>query len=119
MAFYNERGERVIAIFHDGILVTDDVSIINFTGNVTVTDNGNGEVTVDILGGGGGVNIIFGEIVSGGTNTFTLAHTPSGTISLAANGQVLTLGTDYTILGAVITTLSPWSTGTVIADYKY
>lgn len=64
-------------------------------------------------------NIVFGEIVLGDVNTFTLAHTPSGTISLAANGQVLTLAVDYTISGAIITTLSPWSAGTVVADYQY
>lgn len=64
-------------------------------------------------------NVIFGEIVAGDTNTFTLAHTPTGTISLAANGQVLTLIVDYTISGAIITTISAWSAGSVIANYQY
>lgn len=69
--------------------------------------------------GSSGNTSVFGEVVAGATNTFTLAHTPSGTISLAANGQVLTLATDYTIAGAVITTISPWSAGTVVASYQY
>ncbi len=69
--------------------------------------------------GGASSNIVFGEVVAGSNTTFTLAHVPSGTISLAANGQVLTLAVDYTIAGAIITTLSVWSAGSVIADYKY
>lgn len=77
------------------------------------------DVTISVTGGGGSANIIFGEVVAGSSNTFTLAHTPSGTISLSANGQVLTLTTDYTISGAVITTISSWSTGSVLASYKY
>ncbi len=63
--------------------------------------------------------VVFGEVVAGSNTTFTLAHTPSGTISLAANGQVLTLTIDYTIAGAIITTLSPWSAGTVVASYQH
>ena len=64
-------------------------------------------------------NIIFGEVVSGSNTSWTLSHVPSGTIGLAANGQVLILTVDYTISGANITTLSTWSAGTVVADYQY
>lgn len=70
-------------------------------------------------GGGGGNTVVFGEVVAGATNTFTLANTPSGTIFLAANGQVLRLTEDYTIVGAVITTVAAWSAGEVIAAYQY
>lgn len=53
MAFYNERGERIIAILQDDVLISADPAFINFTGNVTVTVEGDG-VNVDIGGGGGG-----------------------------------------------------------------
>lgn len=117
MAFYNEKGERVLAIFQNGILVSADADFLNFTGSVTVTTDGEG-VDVHVTGGSGNTSI-FGEVVAGATNTFTLAHVPSGTISLAANGQVLTLTTDYTISGAVITTIDAWPAGTVIASYQF
>lgn len=99
-----------------GSVVAKNVRSITFIG-ATMVDR-NGDVTVSISGGGS-ANVIFGEVVSGNTNTFTLAHTPVGTIALAANGQVLTLNTDYTISGAIITTLAPWAAGAVIADYQY
>lgn len=62
---------------------------------------------------------VFGEIVAGNLNTWTLAHVPVGTIMLAANGQVLTLGVDYTIVGDIITTIAPWDVGALNASYSY
>lgn len=84
----------------------------------SLTGDGTGSNPLKVAAGAMG-NTIFGEVVAGGTNTFTLAHIPVGTIFLAANGQVLTLSTDYSIVGAVITTVSSWSAGTVIAAYSY
>lgn len=70
-------------------------------------------------GGGGGADVVFGEVVSGSGTTWTLANVPTGTISLAANGQTLLLTEDYTIVGDTITTVSSWSAGTVIASYQF
>lgn len=60
------------------------------------------------------------EVVSGSGTTFTLAATPvAGSEHVFANGQRLTPGgVDYTIAGAVITTITSWSTGTILADYR-
>jgi hypothetical protein len=59
------------------------------------------------------------EVVAGDTNTFTLANTPIlGSEHLFGIGQRLTLTVDYSIAGAVITTVNPWSAGQIIADYK-
>lgn len=108
-----------LAIYDDGIFIGDADSI-DFTGAGVNSSYNNGQVTANIPGGGGGTaNIIFGEVVAGSATTFTLSQIPVGTVSLAANGQVLKLAEDYTIAGAVITTLSPWSAGSVIASYQY
>lgn len=75
---------------------------------------------------GGGITsstFIVSEIVSGSSNTFTLANIPqSGTLMLYANGQRLTPNTtivtnDYSISGTIITTTNPWNTGNLLADY--
>lgn len=110
--------KKSLPIYDGGVLLVADANSINFAGSVVGTVDANGNVTETITGGSG-TSAVFGEVVSGSVTTFTLAHTPAGTISLAANGQVLTLGTDYTISGAVITTSSSWSAGTVIANYQY
>lgn len=63
---------------------------------------------------------VFNEVVAGGTNTFTLDNTPVvGTVRVYGNGQRLTPTVDYTITGAVITTISSWSAGQILADYNY
>ena len=60
------------------------------------------------------------EIVSGSATTFTLAHTPIvGSQAIYAQGQRLVPTTDYTISGAVITTVSSWVPGNLLADYQY
>ena len=78
----------------------------------------------ELMHGGGGVGTTGGtpidnEVVAGDTNTFTLANTPIlGSEHLFGLGQRLTLTVDYSITGAVITTVNPWSSGQIIADYK-
>lgn len=68
----------------------------------------------------GGNTAVYNEVVSGSANTFTLAHTPvTGTLRVYANGQRLLPTTDYTLSGAIITTISAWDAGTVSSDYEY
>lgn len=110
---------KKISVYDEGVLLVDDVDSLNFTG---VNHSGSAigrDVTENFPGGGAGSNVVFGEVVAGSVTTFTLAHVPVGAISLAANGQTIYLTTDYTIVGAVITTLTPWSAGALIANYKY
>lgn len=59
------------------------------------------------------------EIVPGSTNTFTLTAVPiTGSEHIYAVGQRLYPTTDYSISGAVITTVNPWDTGDILADYR-
>ena len=74
--------------------------------------------TLNVSTGGSGFNAM-NEVVSGSGTSFTLAHTPKGSIALYGAGQRLFLTTDYTLVGAVITTVSSWNAGDLLADYSY
>lgn len=70
-------------------------------------------------GTGGGASFVDDEVVSGSGTAFTLASTPiAGSVKLYALGQRLKLTTDYSIAGTSITTVSTWSTGDIVADYR-
>lgn len=73
--------------------------------------------------GGGGSSTgtpVTGEVVAGLGTTFTLAFTPkAGTLALYGQGQRLYLSTDYTISGAVITTVDSWLAKQILADYSH
>lgn len=76
-------------------------------------------------GGGGGSATFYQEQPSGTVNganvTFTLAHTPTAGVNVVLwlDGVVQYQGTDYTILGAVITmTAAPTSPQTLWAFYS-
>ena len=78
-----------------------------------------GRILVDVVGGGGNTFVV-NEVVSGSGTSWTLANTPIvGTVALYANGQRLTPTVDYSITGAVITTVDSWSAGTILADYQH
>lgn len=47
-------GSSTITLKEDATTVSSSVTTINFTGNVNLTNNGSGQVTVDIPSGGGG-----------------------------------------------------------------
>lgn len=105
MAFYNEKGERIIAIFQDGVLVSDDPEYINFTGNVEVTNDGMGGVVVNVLGSsGGGVNFETPVgTIDGANRTFTVSNTP---LYIVLNGATYFENDGYTLSGLTITIIS-------------
>ena len=68
----------------------------------------------------GGNNFVYNEIVSGSGTTFTLAYTPvAGMFALFAQGQRLYPPADYTLAGAVITTVNSWLAGNILCDYQH
>lgn len=70
--------------------------------------------------GGSSTNFVDNEVVAGGGTAWTLAQTPvTGSQHIYANGQRLTPTVDYTITGAAITTVSSWTAGTLLADYRF
>lgn len=86
---------------------------------VNNTDTLQVDVTISVTGGGGNT-FVYNEVVAGSGTSWTLANVPvSGMQAIYANGQRLTPTVDYTISGAIITTLTSWSSGTVLADYQY
>lgn len=61
------------------------------------------------------------EVVSGSGTSWTLANTPiTGSVKLYGGGIRLTpgVGNDYTISGATITTVNPYSAEALLADYR-
>lgn len=70
--------------------------------------------------GGSSTNFADNEVVSGSGTSWTLVHTPTASSQhIFANGQRLIPTVDYSIVGAAITTVLAWSTGTILADYRY
>lgn len=89
-------GSTTIAVEDVGGLVQGATDTIQFLGDVTVTDDGGGHVTVDVNGGGGGA-------------AFTTIDVPSGTDPVATvSGETLTLanGTNITIVGSATDTIT-------------
>jgi hypothetical protein len=66
------------------------------------------------------IHIIDGEVIAGSGTSWTLSRIPSPATSLKlyANGQRLTLTTDYTISGLAITTINSFSAGAILADFN-
>jgi hypothetical protein len=65
---------------------------------------------------------VYNEIVAGSGTTFTLANTPiNNSLRVWGNGIRLTPGAqnDYTLSGAVITTVNSYALGSLIADYSH
>lgn len=100
-----------------GTQIADAIREINFAGaGVVVSRDSAEKVLVTIAGGGG--SFADKEIpTDNGDGTYTLAHTPiAGSEHVYWNGQLLTLTTDYTVSGAVIT--YPAGRG-IIVSYRY
>lgn len=80
--------------------------------------------TEELMRGGGDSHSsetqVYNEVVAGSGTTFTLAYTPiAGTVRVYARGQRLTLTTNYTISGAIITTVDTWAAGDITSDYAH
>lgn len=112
--FYNENGREGVDSING---LVGDITLTPGT-NITFDTVGN-DITINATGGGGSSNVVTGEIVSGGPTTWTLAHTPVGTVEFISNGQVLLEAVDYTITGPTVTTMQSWDAGTVQATYHY
>lgn len=90
--------------------------------NVTITTDVNGHKTINASGGGSG-NAVYGENLTpqGPGTVYTLAHTPLvGTVRLYRGGAYQQAGTDYTIVGGIITLAVATQSGEVLlADYFF
>lgn len=92
--------------------------VVTAGSNVTITTNADGKKVIASTGGSGG-NFTENEVVAGSGTAFTLAATPTaGSVKLYALGQRIVLATDYSIVGTAITTVSSWSAGQIVADYR-
>ncbi len=116
-------GAHPLVIAQSGTIKEKVARHINFkgTGVSSVVRNADGTVDVTITAGGaGGATQVYNEVVSGNTQTFTLANTPdTGTLRVYAQGQRLLPTQDYTLAGAIITTVDTWTTGQISADYAF
>lgn len=70
-----------------------------------------------------GNTFVYGEVLSGSGNSFTLANSPVAGLYAVFNtgGQRLRegVGNDYTVSGVNITTVDTFGAGQLIADYQY
>ncbi len=126
MAFYNpqEMG-RAITILDEGLVLTTNVSSIDFTG-AGITGSVLGDaVTENVSGGGSSSTVVNYEAPSGaidGSNTvFTWAHTPLYGVQIALNGSIVSPEAgDFTTTGATTTFNVPPAPGSVIVGfYEY
>lgn len=145
--FISLGGTRSTIIKASGTIVGTNITTLNFSGatatkvgdgsEVNIATSGSGQVNSIVAGAGISVNstdpanpivtntgtapsFVDNEVVSGSGTSFTLANTPiAGSVHVHGNGQRLTGGgVDFTISGAVITTVNSFSSGTVLADYR-
>lgn len=66
------------------------------------------------------ISFVDNEIVAGSGTSWILSSTPVvGSVQLHGNGQFLIAGgIDYTIVGTAITTVNPFASGTLVANYR-
>lgn len=82
---------------------------------ISISRSSNGVTTISSSAG----SVVENEIIAGSGTTFTLANTPvAGSVKLYAARNRIYPTTDWTISGAVITTVLSWSAGDLIADYR-
>lgn len=114
--YYNERSSGgTVAIQDEGISLTPNVSVINFTGaGVTGTVLGS-VVTENIPGIAGMQNETPTGAIDNNNVTFTVVHTPA---FVQLNGAIQTAsGVDYTLTGLTITFVNAPQTGSILRSY--
>lgn len=93
-------------LLSNGVKISDLVTEINFSTNITAVYSGSGRVTLTATGGGG---TTYSETPTGnidGANTsYTTAHTITTVINLVINGQFIHPA-EYTVSGAGFTMLT-------------
>ena len=93
--------------------------------NITITDDGIGDITISTSGGSSGPNFSDEEVPvdSGDHQHFTLAHSvlPAASLILTLNGQILQAGgNDYTLAGTALTlNVALSGTWVLLAWYRY
>lgn len=117
-------GKSIIDLNGQLLIEDTDYTISGTTVTYVTAPPSNGGIDTHVLISGGGavatVTSVNNEIVSGSGTTFTLANTPTaGSVRVFGLGQRLVPTTDYSISGAVITPVSSWSAGQILADYTY
>lgn len=117
---YSSLGLRVLDAV--GTLV-GTVTGLRFTGGVTLTNNGDGTVTVNVQGGGGGASG-FSNVerftVANGQTVFTVATPIAGgerSALVFLNGIARDPATDYAVVGQTLTFLFTPATGAKVLVY--
>ena len=104
---YAGGGANQLKFLDDGVSISDYVTEINFSTNLTPTYAGNGRITLTASGSGGGGNWVANDLIGTGDATtfvFTLAATPiAGSVGIYVGGLKQTLTDDYSISGTTIT----------------
>jgi len=122
MGYYNQQEYgKPITIYDEGVELDASIESIDFVGaGVTATDIGT-DITVTIPSGVG--NFTYDEVLTGTGTAFALANAPSptGSLVLVKNGQLLTITEDYTLSGVNITlTVSKNADDDLVAkQYRY
>ena len=108
---YNQRLSHltpehfIVKVFDEGVELDGDIGSIDFVGAGVVATNDGEDITVTITGAA--ANATYDEVLTGTGTAFALANAPSptGSLILVKNGQLLTLDEDYTLSGVNITLL--------------
>lgn len=97
---------KQISIYDEGVLLTDDVDSIDFTGSGVSGSATNDDVSLAFIGSGVTKEIPTGT-VNGSNTTFTVSATPKW---IVADSNTYFENNGYTLSGLTVTmTSAPWS----------
>lgn len=106
---------KKIAIYDNGILLTDDANSIDFTGDIDGTVDMNGNVTENVTGGGMSDNFETPVgAIDGSNNVYTVLNVPKG---IVLNGSWYFEGDGYTMVGLTITMVITPETGSTLRSF--